>query len=228
MSGRLWKQFWQLLLILVLLTLLLAATGVDLRVAASFYQQGEWPIGRQFPWWLLYKCDRSLAGMLVTIWVVIFLLGFHKESFVKWRRSAIFMILLMALGPGLTVNAIFKSHWGRPRPKDVQEFGGQKKFLQPWQKGISGEGRSFPSGHAASGFYIAASWFVFRRGNRLVARCWLYGGLTFGILMSVSRLTQGAHFVTDCLWSFGIVWMIAMLLDMRLLQSASTEPEESR
>lgn len=228
MRGRLWQKFWLLLLILILLTVLLAAVGADQKVASSFYQQGGWPVGKQFPWWQLYKCDRSLAGLLAISWLVIFLLGFRKNSLVKWRSSAVFMILLLALGPGLTVNAIFKSHWGRPRPKDVQEYGGQQKFLQPWQKGISGEGRSFPSGHAASGFYIAASWFVFRRGNRMVARYWLYGGLTFGVLMSVARLTQGAHFVTDCLWGFGMVWLVAILLDILILEPDTTQPETIR
>jgi membrane-associated PAP2 superfamily phosphatase len=30
--------------------------------------------------------------------------------------------------------------------------------------------------------------------------------------MSIARITQGAHFLSDTLWSFGMVALVAMLL----------------
>jgi len=32
----------------------------------------------------------------------------------------------MIIGPGLLVNTVFKEHWGRARPSQVEEFGGQQ------------------------------------------------------------------------------------------------------
>ena len=33
-----------------------------------------------------------------------------------WRRVGIFLLLSLAIGPGLIVNGVFKNAWGRPRP----------------------------------------------------------------------------------------------------------------
>ena len=38
------------------------------------------------------------------------------------------------------------------------------------------------------------------------------GGLLFGVLMSVARITQGAHFLSDTLWSWGMVQLTAVAL----------------
>jgi membrane-associated PAP2 superfamily phosphatase len=110
------------------------------------------------------------------------------------------------------VNVVFKDHWGRPRPREIVQFGGQKQFLQPWQKGEDGKGRSFPSGHASAAFYMTAPFFIYRRTNKQLARIWLAGGLTFGLLMSIARITQGGHFLSDNLWAWGMVHLTALAL----------------
>src|SRR5215472_17500693 len=46
-------------------------------------------------------------------------------------RKMIFLILTIAIGPGLIVNLGLKDHWGRPRPYQTEDFNGQSPF-QPW------------------------------------------------------------------------------------------------
>jgi membrane-associated PAP2 superfamily phosphatase len=138
--------------------------------------------------------------------------SYFRKELKQWRRSGVFLVLLLALGPGLMVNAVFKDHWGRPRPREITQFGGKKQFLQPWQKGEDGKGRSFPSGHASSAFYMSAPFFIYRRSNKRLALFWLTGGLIFGILMSFARITQGGHFLSDNLWAWGMVHLCAMAL----------------
>lgn len=216
-SGRFWAELWMVLVLLVIATGLLAHNGVDLQLASLFYQAGAWSIGEQFPWKLLYRIDRIPAVLLATGWLWALVWSLRKPDLIPWRRAAIFMVVLLALGPGLLVNSVFKEHWGRPRPREIVAFGGNKQFQQPWQPGISGKGRSFPSGHSSAAFYLATPWFVYRRRKPVVAAYWFWGGLGFGLLMSVARITQGGHFLTDCLWAFGMVWLTGQVLAAVLL-----------
>ncbi|MGB9041434.1 MAG: PAP2 family protein, partial [Pseudolabrys sp.] len=44
-------------------------------------------------------------------------------------RAVVFLIGTMVLAPGLLVNVLLKDHWGRPRPIDVTQFGGNDRFV---------------------------------------------------------------------------------------------------
>jgi lipid A 4'-phosphatase len=216
-SGRFWAELWMVLVLLVIATGLLAHSGVDLQLASFFHQADGWPIGEQFPWKLLYRIDRTPAVLLALGWLAVLAWSYYRPGLISWRRAAIFMALLLIMGPGLLVNSVFKEHWGRPRPREVTQFDGSKQFLQPWQPGISGKGRSLPSGHSSAAFYLATPWFVYRKRKPLAARCWFWGGIVFGLLMSVARIAQGGHFLTDCLWAFGMVWLTGQVLAAVLL-----------
>jgi lipid A 4'-phosphatase len=222
MTGRFWAELWMVLVLLVMLTGLLAHTGADLALSAIFYQSGGWPVGELFPWKLLYQIDRIPAVLLAAGWLVVVVASFFKPYLRQWRKAGVFLVLVLILGPGLMVNSVFKEHWGRPRPREVSEFQGDKTFLQPWQPGVDGKGRSFPSGHSSAAFYLATPWFVYRRCKPLAAHSWLWGGIGFGLLMSIARIAQGGHFLSDCLWAFGMVWLTGQLLAALLLPRQDT------
>lgn len=221
--SQAWRQVWLVLAVLVVGTVLIAASGADLAVASHFYQAGGWPIGEQFPWKLLYQLDRypALALAVFGLWAACY--SYYKPHWRSWRRQGIFLVLLLALGPGLLVNATFKDHWGRPRPRELIQFGGTKMLLQPWQPGTDGDGRSFPCGHASAAFYLAAPYFIYRRRKPHSARQWLLGGTIFGLMMGYARLAQGAHFLSDILWAWGIVCLTALALAAFLLPEQPSE-----
>ncbi|MBK5275000.1 MAG: phosphatase PAP2 family protein [Desulfuromonadales bacterium] len=197
---------------LIVATGIIAWSGADLAVSAPYCLEGKWTIGYLFPWQALYKLDRIPAIGLATVGLAAFVISLFHKNLRQWRRPGAFLVLLLMLGPGLLVNAVFKDHWGRPRPREIVQFGGHKQFLQPWQKGADGNGRSFPSGHGSSAFYMTAPFFIYRRRNRLAARLWLAGGLVFGVFMSIARITQGGHFLSDNLWAWGMIHLSALLL----------------
>ena len=212
MKRRLLLEAVSVLAFLVAGTGVIAVTGADLAASAPFCREGTWPVGDLFFWHLLYRLDRIPSISLGIVGLIAFLLSFARSDYFRWRRSGAFLVLLLILGPGLLVNTVFKEHWGRPRPREIVEFGGKKQFLHPWQNGEDGNGRSFPSGHSSAAFYMAAPYLIYRRTDRRRAYAWLAGGLLFGIVMSIARITQGAHFLSDNLWAFGIVALIALLL----------------
>lgn len=213
-----WLEATFLITALVLATALIAVTGFDLAVSSRFYIAGGWPVGELFPWKLLYRLDRFPAILLAVGGLCAAALSFKIPAWRHWKKGGVFLTLFLILGPGLLVNTVFKGGWGRPRPRDIVQFDGKKQFLQPWQKGISGQGRSFPSGHASAAFFLIAPFFIYRRRQPRVALVWLTGGIIFGVLMSIARITQGGHFLSDNLWAFGMVYLTGLLLSavMRL------------
>jgi membrane-associated PAP2 superfamily phosphatase len=198
--------------LLILATIAIAATNADLKVSSLFCIGGNWPVGDQQPWHLLYLLDRGPSIALGVCGLGAALIGGIYKQRRSWIRPGLFLVILLAIGPGIIVNVVFKDYWGRPRPREIVQFGGKKEFLQPWQKGIAHQGRSFPSGHSSAAFYLAAPYFVFRRRKPRAAAWWLTGGLIFGILMSIARIAQGGHFLSDNLWAWGMVHLTAVAL----------------
>ncbi len=217
MQSNIRREALLVIVFLAIVTAIIAATGADVAVSSYFYQSGGWPVGERFPWKLLYRMDRYPALVIALFGLCAACYGSFKSSWHPWRRRGIFLVLLLALGPGLLVNAVFKDHWGRPRPREVLGFGGSQQFLQPWRPGIDGQGHSFPSGHGSAAFYLTAPFFIYRRTKPAIARRWLAGGLGFGLLMSYARIAQGGHFLSDLLWAWGMVYLTALALSALLL-----------
>lgn len=199
--------------LLLACSLLIWVTDADLRLSRAVYgQDGIWPGLDRFPWDLLYEYANAPAFLLVGAAGGILLASLFVKYLAGQRKQALFFLLMLALGPGLVVNVLLKDHYGRARPIDVHEFGGQFPFTQFWQPGTSSNNRSFPSGHASIAFYVVAPWFVLRRRRPGQASCWLAGGLAYGSLVGAARIMQGGHFLSDVLWAGGLVYLSGEVL----------------
>ena len=72
-------------------------------------------------------------------------------------RAIVFLIATVALAPGLLVNVVLKDHWGRPRPIDVMQFGGNEHFVAWWNpRGDCPANCAFVSGDVAGAFWTVA------------------------------------------------------------------------
>jgi len=114
------------------------------------------------------------------------------------------------LGTGVVVNAILKENWGRPRPVDIQTFGGAGTFepaLHPSNQCNSN--CSFVSGHAATGFTLLALGLL---GAPATRRRWLLWGLAAGLSTGALRIAQGGHFLSDVLFSGLVIWLCGAAL----------------
>ena len=120
--------------------------------------------------------------------------------------AAIVMLSLLA-GPLIAVNGVVKEHWGRARPRTVQQFDGKQQFTPAWIIADQCEHNcSFTSGHAAAGFALCVGFFVSRR------KIWLNSGLILGVLVGLTRMMNGAHFLSDVIFSFFIVFIVAAIV----------------
>ncbi|MDY0093490.1 MAG: phosphatase PAP2 family protein [Candidatus Vecturithrix sp.] len=199
------------LVILLGFTLLFWMSDLDLSLQRQFFVPGEGWIYADLPLCrALYEHGTLPALFLSIVCLLAFIGSFWKSQLLPYRNAFLFLVLLMLIGPGLVVNSIFKEHWGRPRPRAVVQFGGKQTFLTVWQKGESGKGSSFPSGHASMGFFLLSPYFVLRHRSKKWAWTFLGLGLGYGLLMGLVRMVQGGHFASDVLWAGGMVYLCAL------------------
>lgn len=196
------------LLILLVGTIIFRFTDLDIILVRPFYVPGAGWVSKDAALWrALYNYGPIPAVTIAVIFLGIFIASFWAHRLKSYRKVALFFVLVMAIGPGLIVNAIFKDTWGRPRPRSIQELGGTHAFHRIWEKGIAGDGRSFPSGHASMGFFLMTPFFVLRKNARRWANAFLAFGIAYGGLMGLGRMIQGGHFASDVLWAWGIVYL---------------------
>ncbi len=216
------------LLVLLIATVLLAVTHADIRLESLFYQPGKgWVHTDDNPWAFLYRYG-ALPGLIMgAVAAAVLLASFTSHRAYPYRKAALFFVLLLALGPGL-LSSVFKDYWGRPRPRQVEAFGGEQKFLQVWQTGPAGVGKSFPSGHATIAFYLFSPYFVLRRSSAKWAHSFLALGLVYGTLMGLARMIQGGHFPSDVLWSAGFVYLTGLMLYYAQRMDRNAMPHHER
>ena len=129
-------------------------------------------------------------------------------------RAALFLVLTLALGPGILANEVLKDHWGRARPIDVTEFGGTDRFTPWWDpRGECPNNCSFIAGEPSGAFWTLAPAAFAPPQWRLPA----YGAvLAFGAAIGVLRMAGGGHFFTDVVFAgvfmFLVVWAMHGLI----------------
>ncbi|MGD8867269.1 MAG: phosphatase PAP2 family protein [Gemmatimonadales bacterium] len=191
--------------------LFVLAPGIDIWFSDLFFQEGAGFYLRDAAWvGLLYDMVHPLTVVLVLVLLGLLIYNLVRRPVGPFdTRAVLFMLAVLALGPGLVVNAVFKEHWGRARPRDITEFGGTRTFTPAFVISDQCERNcSFVSGHASLPFAFAALGFLLRR------RRWaIYAGAAaFGGLVGFGRIVQGAHFLSDVVFSGVFVFLVAYLL----------------
>jgi membrane-associated PAP2 superfamily phosphatase len=210
---------WIPLALLVSATIIFWVTDIDLQLSRPFYISGgsymesnsHWPLRSAQPWKSLNNYGVYPAMIIGAGGLLVFVISLFWSKLRAGRDAGLFFALMLALGPGLLINGIFKPYWGRPRPNDTIPLGGQRAFLPVGDIGIS-DGASFPSGHASMGFYLMAPGFVFYRRRPRLAAAFFILGLAGGTIMGLARIVGGSHFASDVVWSAGIVYFTGLAL----------------
>jgi lipid A 4'-phosphatase len=232
-----WTDSWKRPLFLLLLmaaatTPIFWLSDLDLRAAAFFYRptsSGDaWP-GEFEPLWRFFYYGAPLfAGLLGLGAGAVLLLGLARKRWLAWRRRAAFILLTLALGPGLVVNVIFKDNWGRPRPRQIEQFGGQQNYVPPLAISKKSDGKSFPAGHASVGFSFFVLWFLWRPQHRRLAWGALLGAALLGLLMGTGRMAAGAHFLSDVLWAGYLTFLTTLLTYHFILRIPQQQAQSER
>lgn len=198
--------------LVTVVTVLFAATPLDLATARAFYRPAavnHWPLATRPPWSVLYRMAPWITASLVLTALACLAVGVARRRD-PWRRNAVFVLLSVVLGPGILINGLFKDHWNRPRPRDLLEFGGAMHYAAAPLRGEGGA--SFPCGHCSVGFLYALGWWIWRRRRPSWAVASLTVGFTVGTALGMGRMAAGGHFLSDAVWSALIALGVAHAL----------------
>ncbi len=206
-------------------TAVFAVGGLDVAAARLFYRPelvDPWPVASRPLWLMFYRSAPWVTGSLAVAGVGLLVAGSIRRASARLRLYGIFIMLCVTLGPGLVVNGILKDHWGRPRPRQIVEFGGRLPYVPPLLPART-HGKSFPCGHCSVGYLYAAGWWVWRRSRPRWAAASLAAGVVLGTLLGIGRMAAGGHFVSDAVWAGLIAFWVAHALYYYVLRIPARE-----
>jgi membrane-associated phospholipid phosphatase len=182
--------------------------GLDLAFASLFYRSGQFigrgEAGEHFRR-LFYDAPYFLLGALLL------------AAIAKWTgraergpsgRAIAFLLVTLALGPGLLVNGVLKEVSHRPRPEQTQDFGGPWRF-QPYDS-FAGQCRrncSFVSGEAATAAWTLAPALLVPPQGRPLA---VAAALLFTLATGGLRIAFGGHYLSDVTFAALFTFIIVL------------------
>jgi lipid A 4'-phosphatase len=206
----------------VALALLTEFPALDLWVSGLFYEPGRgFPLGDSAAVQLVYRGVPYLATFLVLALLVCLAAALRRRRPVLGisARAAAFLLLALAIGPGILTNVVLKDHWGRARPAQIVQFGGTRDFTPAAIPANQCERNcSFTSGHAALGFYFVSFAFLARtRRGRWAGQA---AAIVLGAIFGLARIAQGGHFLSDVVVSGLVVYATSWALYEAMMVAA--------
>lgn len=200
-----WQQFFGLVLLCFVGGLLFVVFPSLDRQVSGFFADGTngFPYAQIVALKVLREVGAAAPFVLAALTVLILVMRRGNRLFLQALdiRLLIAGCMALAIGSGLVVNLGFKTHWERPRPVHLQEFGGHADYRDWWDPSGSCERNcSFASGEASS----AATVMIFALALPVAWR--LRGFLSafaFTLIVSGLRIVFGGHFLSDVV--FGIL-----------------------
>ena len=135
------------------------------------------------------------------------------------------ILILIALGPTILTHLV-KIPWARPRMRLLVSGMGQMVSFHPWyQPGLADKAqliasgipkddlKSFPSGHTTAAATALSLYYIASASPLLRSRRYqfFFGGLCWTLLIALSRIVIGAHFLTDVTAAFTITFTVFVL-----------------
>ena len=190
---------------------------IDITVSSLFYDEGFYLRGSLYENFF-YKSVPIVVTTLAVSSIGIFLYNFiaKKNLLTLDTKKIIYIVLVLSLAPGLIVNATFKDNWGRARPVQIQEFGGDKTFTPAFVLSNQG-GNSFSSGHGSAAFSVLGFALLMRKRKEL----WIALALSYGVAVSFARIIGGGHFLSDNVTSFFVVYITTHMLYYFIMEKES-------
>lgn len=222
------RPVWITLLLLIIAGIVFYSfPQIDIIAAHLFYKDGQGFFLKNNPIVLFfYDIVPLLVGFFIIAGIVLLLVIMlrRKPCLGLRKREVFYLLLVLLLGPGLLVNAVFKEYSGRARPSQIAEFAGSRQFTPAFT--ISNQCKqncSFVSGHASIGFYFVAFALLVSTCRRKLFILAILPGVAIGI----ARMAQGGHFLSDVICSGLIVTAVTFFLHYIIIQKHTNSVKSS-
>ena len=169
------------------------------------------------------KLTYLIAFLLLSFNCLLIIQKFLKtRSFnFKLYKKESFVLLIFLIGSAILIQGFSKHYFGRARPTEIEEFGGELKFTPPFQ--VSNQCKlncSFVSFHTSIGVLVV-SYSMVLAGRRKVLLTILGSFLT--LLFGMTRIMQGKHFLSDVVFSVCFMLIITYILSSLLKMNTTRE-----
>jgi len=215
-------------LALALLAWIVQHGSLDMAITNLFVD----PASHRFAWHdsalldiLGHHAARSLPFFVGAIALAAGAAGYAIRALRSWTPILLTIGAAMLLGP-LAVNTL-KTMTTQHCPVALQSFGGIVDYAADmhgpfWARSTASAGHCLPSGHAGGGYALLSLYFAGWAAGR---PSWRWRGLAIGVgvglVFSVVRMMQGAHFASATIWSAAVDWTVCAALFLPLLCRAT-------
>lgn len=187
---------------------------LDINISKYFFIDGKF-ISEEYTFIKILRSNLKTIMIIIPILSLILLLLFvlvKNNYYFKNHNNLRFKLVLLGfvigpvLGCGLVANLYFKDTWGRARPSYIVEFGGEKKYSQPFVKSDQCyKNCSWISGETSGAFSLLFGSLLLR--NHIFLVC----NYILGLLVFFCRLSMGGHFFSDNIYAFFFMIYLAYL-----------------
>lgn len=166
---------------------------------------------------VVHKAGKNAAIGVGVVAIGLLIASRWKRALVSWRRGLVYFVACMAIGPLISSGWKDVSH--KRCPWDLAVYGGFAASDQILDDDPPQHRRGcFPCGQASAGFSLAAGYFALRGRRRRAARFALVFGLSYGTLLGIGRILQGAHFASHVVATAVVCWSVSLVLYEVLLR----------
>jgi lipid A 4'-phosphatase len=186
--------------------------GVDLLVSRWFYDAAEGFVLANSP---PLRALRSSSTWIMrgVVLLALFQVARHARAgrmAGQGARRSLWLLSCLVVGPGLLVNGLLKEHWGRPRPRATDLFGGEAPFQKAWViSDWCDRNCSFVSGEASAAAWLVAAALIAPRRIRTAATAL---AAIYALAISINRIAFGGHYLSDVV----LAWLLCALVFMGL------------
>ena len=205
--------YWRFLTIMLLTSIVFFIfPSLDITVSGLFFLNNGVFIAAEHMWFI-YLIRKIILpmGVLLTFFIPISAILkyiIYKEHLLKIPvRDWVYLLSCLLLGTGFIVNTLFKNIWGRARPNDTEIFGGDQPFTIPWLNvDFCNSNCSFVSGDVSFFTLSLAILIIIKKPS------WNIYAYILILIISILRIIEGDHFLSDTLMSYFITYLIIRVL----------------
>lgn len=186
---------------------------VDIYFSKLFMDENAHFISKEEPITATIYYSVEYIGILLLVGLIALLAydSIKKRPLIQElnKKSILFLMTFFVVANGVIINSTLKELSGRARPSKVIELGGEQQFSPPLIKAheCSNHNCSFSSGHSGFAFSLLVFGLLFRRYADKI----FLGALAYGIAVSLTRIAQGGHFLSDTIFSLFVAAFSAQL-----------------